>query len=89
MCPSPVSPDFATTVPQMLFGARLIADILGRVSPKPQAVQSPYRLLFLSVVRVAITPLFIMYILNPSIAPPAAAVLYVAIFWWSSGYINT
>lgn len=76
-------------LPQLLFAARLVADVIGRLSPKPAAVQSPMTLLWFSVLRVATTPLFMIYVADPSTAPPMVAVFYVAIFWWSSGYINT
>mmetsp|Transcript_14139 Transcript_14139/g.42675 ORF Transcript_14139/g.42675 Transcript_14139/m.42675 type:complete len:478 (+) Transcript_14139:565-1998(+) len=85
----PMTPYLGVMLPQMLFATRVVADIFGRISPKSAAVQTPYRVLVLSLVRVAMTPLFFWYILDPTIWSPLTTTVYVAVFWWSSGYINT
>lgn len=81
---------FGVMQPSALFAARVIFDIVGRLAPKARWVQTEAGLLVWSLIRLAITPLFFLYIGNRlPWASAELAVAYVAVFWFTSGYINT
>lgn len=74
--------DGVTCLMQALFAARVIFDILGRLAPKARWVQTESGLLVWSLIRLAITPLFFLYIGNRlPWASAELAVAYVAVFW--------
>ena len=67
---------------QALFAARVVSDIIGRLAPKSDWVQSEGGLLLCSFLRLAATPLFFLYIGNRlPWATAEMAIVYVAVFW--------
>jgi hypothetical protein len=67
---------------QALFAARVICDIVGRLAPKSRWVQTEGGLLLCSLLRLAATPLFFLYIGNRlPWASAEMAIAYVAFFW--------
>lgn len=74
---------------QVLFGARVLSDVMGRLLPKVQILYSKAGLLVLATIKAAMTPFFFVYInLGQSHLSDMTAVWFVALFWLLSGYIN-
>lgn len=74
---------------QVLFGARVISDVVGRLLPRAQRLYSKAGLLVLATVKAVMTPFFFLYV-NPaaSYLNDMSAVCFVAVFWLLSGYVN-
>lgn len=75
---------------QVLFAARVMSDILGRLLPQCSLIMRKQGLLSFGIVKAAMTPLFFLYISSSfTHHNDIVAVVYVALFWLLSGYINT
>lgn len=73
----------------MLFGARVISDVAGRILPRLHHFTTKSGLLSLAVAKAIMTPIFFLYISNEvSSYNDWAAVLYITLFWLLSGYVN-
>ena len=74
---------------QVLFGARVVSDVIGRLLPNVRHLYSKGGLLVLATVKAAMTPLFFLYInAGASYLNDWSAVCFVALFWLLSGYVN-
>ena len=73
----------------MLFAARVISDVAGRLLPRLGHLSSKQGLLSLAAAKAIITPIFFIYISSEfSHYSDWAAVLYITLFWLLSGYVN-
>ena len=74
---------------QVLFAARVISDVTGRLLPRLSQFSSKPGLLSLAAAKAIMTPIFFIYISSEySQYNDWAAVLYITLFWLLSGYVN-
>lgn len=74
---------------QVLFGARVISDVTGRLLPRLPFFNTKSGLLSLALAKAIMTPIFFLYISSAmSTYNDWAAVLYITLFWLLSGYVN-
>ena len=74
----------------MLFYVRLIGDIVGRLIPRQLQATSVRALLLWALVKTAMVPLIFASIFHPEATfGDVGAVVFVAVFWVLSGYVNT
>ena len=77
-------------LPQTLFYTRLLSDLLGRLVTVYLPLRSTSLLLFLSIVRLAVVPVFFMYISTDWIPRNDLAVIAsVLLYAFGSGYLST
>jgi hypothetical protein len=81
-------------LPQILFYTRLLADLLGRPATlvgHVRATISPLTLVVISILRLGLVPVFFLYASSSNVIPKndVAAVVFVFLFAFSSGYIAT
>lgn len=77
------------TCAQVLFAARVISDVTGRLLPRLGPLSSKQGLLSLAAAKAIMTPIFFIYIGSEfSHYSDWAAVLYITLFWLLSGYVN-
>ncbi|DBA76841.1 TPA: hypothetical protein ACH3X2_008856 [Trebouxia sp. C0005] len=85
----PTSGYFGDALPQVLFGARVISDVTGRLLPRLPFFNTKSGLLSLALAKAIMTPIFFLYISSAmSTYNDWAAVLYITLFWLLSGYVN-
>ncbi|KAL0033491.1 hypothetical protein WJX77_011956 [Trebouxia sp. C0004] len=85
----PTSGYFGDALPQVLFGARVISDVTGRLLPRLPFFTTKSGLLSLALAKAIMTPIFFLYISSAmSTYNDWAAVLYITVFWLLSGYVN-
>ncbi|DBB16535.1 TPA: hypothetical protein ACH3X3_014799 [Trebouxia sp. C0006] len=85
----PTSGYFGDALPQVLFGARVISDVTGRLLPRLPFFNTKSGLLLLASAKAIMTPIFFLYISSAmSSYNDWAAVLYITLFWLLSGYVN-
>ncbi|KAK9828283.1 hypothetical protein WJX74_007233 [Apatococcus lobatus] len=86
----PTSGWLGSMLPQVLFAARTIADIVGRLIPRTDCISTRWGMVAAGLVKTGITPLFFCY-LAAGLAwrSDIMAIAYIFIFWLMSGYINT
>ena len=77
------------TFMQVLFAARVISDVTGRLLPMLGPLSSKQGLLSLAAAKAIMTPIFFIYISSEfSHYSDWAAVVYITLFWLLSGYVN-
>ncbi|KAL3142880.1 hypothetical protein ABBQ38_003169 [Trebouxia sp. C0009 RCD-2024] len=80
---------FGDALPQVLFAARVISDMAGRLIPLLGPLSSKQGLLSIAAAKAIMTPIFFLYIGSGfSHYSDWAAVLYITLFWLLSGYVN-
>ncbi|KAK9849775.1 hypothetical protein WJX84_003292 [Apatococcus fuscideae] len=86
----PTSGYLGSMLPQALFAARTVADIVGRLIPRTDCISTRWGMVGAGLVKTAITPLFFVY-LAAGVAwrSDVLAIAYIFAFWLMSGYINT
>ncbi|KAL4440645.1 hypothetical protein ABPG77_000354 [Micractinium sp. CCAP 211/92] len=88
----PTSGLLGESLPQVLFFARIFADVLGRFLPRLSllAAESPLTPLAAAGAKLAGVPILLLYIKSPDrLHSDVFAVLLVAAVWLLGGYINT
>jgi len=88
----PTSGLLGDALPQVLFFARIFADIIGRFAPRRKSllVHSPGALLTMAAAKVVTAVLFFVYIkLPPRFHHDALSLGMVIFLWLVGGYINT
>lgn len=77
-------------LPQILFYARLLGDILGRMVPPAWQLRSSKSVLTAAFIKTKLLVVLVPAILQPSlVGGDLALATLVAVNWWLSGYINT